>query len=134
MWVVGSSIIRHAFCYARSHDANLGIPNSAFWWQGYGGLSLKALVRKVTFLKHINEDGLPHVMIIHIGGNDIGQYPTKVLMAIFAKVIRALKDLFPSTTLAVSQITPRTTWRYSSNKRAMGNVRRRLNGFVKKPY
>ncbi|CAG2188093.1 unnamed protein product [Mytilus edulis] len=74
VWIVGSSIIKHAFGEARGRPGgvNLGLQRMGvnIWWQGKCGgkvLDMKQQIR--TMLKY--EDP-PTILVLHIGGNDIG--------------------------------------------------------------
>ncbi|KAK3105886.1 hypothetical protein FSP39_007913 [Pinctada imbricata] len=55
VWVVGSSIVKHAFVKARtSYDGvNMGLQrcNTTVWWQGQGGMRWNQLERKLTYLQ-----------------------------------------------------------------------------------
>uniref|UniRef100_A0A8W8NS92 Tyr recombinase domain-containing protein n=1 Tax=Magallana gigas TaxID=29159 RepID=A0A8W8NS92_MAGGI len=73
IWVLGSSIVKHAFCYARKsqYGANLELDrhNATIFWQGKGGMRVEEICSKVkTLLKVQNA---PHMLVIHCGGNNI---------------------------------------------------------------
>ena len=67
----GSSIIRRAFLLARSKQAgsSLGL-DVELWWQGYGGMTIKKLRRRIETLIQGVGGGLPNYLFLHIGGND----------------------------------------------------------------
>lgn len=99
-------------------------------WRGFGGLSLSCLEQKIRFLeKTASVD--PAIIIIHCGGNDIGMLKTISISNTIEKMFACFKLLFPFTKIVFSQILSRTHWRYSSNKTAMENARRRINSCVR---
>ncbi|XP_052787309.1 uncharacterized protein LOC128222374 [Mya arenaria] len=66
VWVVGSSIVRNASMHAWMSDPNLKMESCKLWWQGYVGLSIKEMERKINLLKRVNMCQ-PPAMIIAAG-------------------------------------------------------------------
>ncbi|CAG2196532.1 unnamed protein product [Mytilus edulis] len=129
VWIVGSSIIKHAFGEARGRPGgvNLGLQRMGvnIWWQGKCGgkvLDMKQQIR--TMLKY--EDP-PTILVLHIGGNDIGEKSSKTLCELIRKQFSWMRQLMLDTVFVWSQIIPRSSWRYSDNINAMEKCRMRVN-------
>ena len=127
---MGSSIIKHAFLTARSQPGgvNLGLSKDKFdiWWQGYSGLGLADLKKKLDTLSQVNEP--PNILLLHCGGNDIGRYNVLKIRQMLTEISCFLSQRFPNTRIVWSQILPRQTWRFSTNNAAMHRARQRING------
>ncbi|XP_056006915.1 uncharacterized protein LOC130050703 [Ostrea edulis] len=112
IWIIGLSIIKHAFCYARtsSYGANLELArhNATIFWQGKGGMRLEEIYPKVRRLLKVED--APHILVIHCGGNNIpmdkGAKSADLRFRLKA-VLKKLTALLPSTILIWSQILPR---------------------------
>ena len=72
----------------------------------------------------------PSLLIMHVGGNDIGKEDTKELCVKLKTLFNWLSQLMPNTTLAWSQILSRFKWRHSENLQAMETCRTRINNSV----
>ncbi|XP_052790158.1 uncharacterized protein LOC128224375 [Mya arenaria] len=129
VWVVGSSIVRNAFMHAWMSDPNLKMESCKLWWQGYGGLGIKEMERKINLLKRVNMCQPPAMIIMHCGGNDIGRIKISEFIKHFKMLVDNIGNILPGTIVVFSQILPRLTWRYSKNNIAMYNAKRRLNSF-----
>ena len=65
-------------CLADWHSTmgvNLGIEDIEILWQGYGGMGLESLTRKLDTLQGLSVD--PAMLIIHCGGNNLGKTDLK---------------------------------------------------------
>ncbi len=121
--------MRHAFVAARNRPGgiNLGLRFAEIWWQGYGGMSLLEVTKKLSTLKAFGEE--PDVIIIHCGGNDIGRVPLYKLRLCIDNILAYINKEF-RVSVVWSEILPRTAWRYSVNALAMEATRRRLNSYA----
>lgn len=132
--MVGSSIIKHAFSAARNSpggvDLSLSRLGVSVWWQGYSGLGLHGLLKKIAYLTKFA--AAPHFIIIHCGGNDIGKIPLWELRTFLQEVFSGLVKLLPQARIIWSQILPRKTWRYSVDNVAMRKCRVRINSAAAK--
>lgn len=126
---MGSSIIKHAFLAAmlRTGGINLGLERLGIkiWWQGYAGLKFTDLKKKVMYLTRLEE--APDFLVIHCGGNDLGDWSLAELIEYMSQSITSLAELLPKTKLVWSQILPRKSYRYSSDLEAMERNRKRFN-------
>lgn len=129
MWIVGSSIVKHAFVAARSRPGgiNLGLQRIgvSIWWQGRGGLVLSKMKQAIQTLLKFEDP--PHVIVIHVGGNDLGNENTYVLCDKLREFMSWLAKIMPTTVLVWSQMLPRSQWRNSKDLKAMEKSRVRVN-------
>ena len=129
---MGSSIVKNAFLHARhTYDGpNLNINRYGYtvWWQGKGGMKWRDLVPRLVFLS--NFESPPSVLVIHCGGNSIGQTPLVDLRAEIMCSLKQIKVMFPQTKIVWSQILPRSNWRYGKNKKALNQAAERINNFA----
>lgn len=132
VWLVGSSIIKHAFVHARKSvdGVNLGLERikSTIWWQGKSGMRICEIIPKVKHLLTLEEP--PQVLVFHCGGNDIGQNVSCVLGHDILKVIDCLRVLLPKSKFVWSQILPRLKYRNEIVHRSLNRTRVRLNSLV----
>ena len=114
IWVVGSSIVKKAFIYSRSTYAGtqLGLNR-----QGLGGMVWDELVPRIKYL--FNFEDSPSILVMHCGGNSIGQVPLLDLRNQIGSSLWEIQPLLLSTRQVWSQILPRSSWRYSSNNMAL---------------
>ncbi|XP_062572705.1 uncharacterized protein LOC134234656 [Saccostrea cucullata] len=132
IWIVGSSIIKWAFYYARkSFDGvDLGLKRRKYriFWQGKGGMKWFDLIPKIKLL--LRYESPPKILIIHCGGNDIGKIPLLQLRSNMCSTLKNLEELLPNTTIGWSNILPRISWRFSSNSKSQNLATVRLNNFM----
>jgi len=126
---VGSSIVRDAFLVARQRpdgvDLSLQRLGVRIFWQGRGGVKLLNLKRHIKLLMTLED--IPPYIVIHIGGNDIGETRLGFLVYRLKRFMSWLSSVMPHTQLIWSQVLPRENWRFSENKVAMEKTRKRLN-------
>ncbi|XP_071172171.1 uncharacterized protein [Mytilus edulis] len=100
IWVVGSSIVKHAFIEAkRSFDGcSLGLHRKSYrvWWQGKGGMKWGELVPRIKFLLQIESP--PKILVIHCGGNSIGAISLFDFRETLRSDIMKLHEMLPQTT------------------------------------
>ena len=132
VWVVGSSIVKNAFVHARqSYDGvHLGLKrrNVKVWWQGKGGMKWAEVLPRIKYL--LTFESPPKVLIIHCGGNSIGQVLSHKLRLQIKSGIIEISSLLPETKIVWSQILPRQIWRYSDNAKSMNLTAARINNFA----
>lgn len=112
---------------SRPDGVNLGMELTEIWWQGYGGMSLRDVTKKLGTLQKIGAD--PQVILLHCGGNDFGHIPVRQLRAFIDNIIQYINTHFKAK-IIWSEILPRRIWRYSSNNAAMEAVRKRFNSYA----
>lgn len=89
----------------------------------------KQVCPQVRTLLKIEEP--PSYLLIHCGGNDIGQGDTGVVLRKrIKKDLIYLHNLLPNTTIVWSQILPRLQWRGEVDHLAVERARVRLNSSI----
>ncbi|XP_033759311.1 uncharacterized protein LOC117341555, partial [Pecten maximus] len=132
IWIVGSSLVKRAFLHARRsfEGSQLGLSryHASVWWQGKGGLRWRELE---PFIRHLlTVEDIPQILVIHCGGNDIGQCVSCGLRHAIVKTLHKLMQLLPDTIFVWSQILPRLEWRNEIVHEAVERVRPRVNSKV----
>lgn len=129
---MGSSIIKNAFIKARQRPGgvSLGLQRLGvnIWWQGRSGLILSKIRQQMNVMMRLEDP--PDFIIIHIGGNDIGNIPVGYLQLQLKQFLNWVSEKLPHASLVFSQILPRSKWRYSKNNEKMEKCRLRLNSTV----
>ena len=132
MWIVGSSIIKYAFLEARQRPGGVNLSLQRLgvniWWQGRSGLTLSKLRNHIRTMMNLEDP--PNYILVHIGGNDLGNIRLGYLHYLLERFMSWLSVQLPETALIWSQILPRLKWRSSENTDAMDKGRRRLNSSI----
>lgn len=135
IWIVGSSIIKRAFCQTRHSifqtHLELERHRATIFWQGKGGMKWGEIMPKIKCLLKVEDP--PNFLVLHCGGNNIpgdkGEKSVDLRLKINNTLV-SLAKLLPDTVLVWSQILPRQHWRGGVDQEAMDMVRKRLNSFV----
>lgn len=89
----------------------------------------KHVIPKVQSL--LNFENPPSYLIIHCGGNDIGQDVKSVVVRNnIKKDLLKLHQLLPETVIVWSQVLPRVQWRGELDHFALERARERLNNCI----
>lgn len=132
IWIVGSSIIKYVFLQARQSSEgvhlNLQRHNGHIWWQGRSGLRCGQLRGFIAHLLTLEDS--PDILVLHAGGNDIGQIPLADLRLLIFRTLQQLRILLPCTKFIWSQILPRIRWRNELDHAALERVRLRINSYA----
>lgn len=134
VWIVGHSYIFWAQKRAadRIYSENLGLDPSLFCinWHGLRGVVWYDLIFELGRLYASSPP--PNILIVHLGGNDIGKLETYDL-------ISSMKDTFcflhlnsPNTVLVFSEIVPRLCWLQSVTFKPLEKVCKRINKALEK--
>ena len=74
----------------------------------------------------------PNILILHLGGNDIGQMRTLDLIFGIRDTIQILRESYPQLVIVFSEIVPRLRWLDAGVCRPFEKVRKRVNKAVEK--
>ena len=99
------------------------------YWVGMLGMSWINIVPIV--FRSIRCFEIPRALLLHVGGNDLGNYTTKELIKHLKFAIYVVNCMLPTTSFIFSTILSRRSWRYSSNCIAMENARKRVNRVIR---
>ncbi|XP_066534492.1 uncharacterized protein si:dkeyp-121d4.3 isoform X2 [Hoplias malabaricus] len=132
VWICGHSLVFWAEKRATSPEFGMQLgmdPNSVrIWWKGVQGMTWQQLLPQLLQLK--DNWPKPDVILIHLGGNDIGMTTTEAFLASVKKDLISMKSIFPECLLVWSDILPRRSWRHSNDSEAVDNTRMAINKSV----
>lgn len=134
VWIIGHSFVFWAKLRAASriYGSNIGLntDNYKVYWAGFRGM------RWVDFLEKISELmcslPAPDILVVHLGGNDLGLVKTLDLFFNIKHDFLLLKRQFPNLVIVFSEIIYRQLWSYDSSMLFLNKIRKRLNKFVAK--
>jgi lysophospholipase L1-like esterase len=119
---------RHLHTLNRHTGANLGMEKFGYsiTWIGMGGMKLKHLIHII--LGMVNLSGIPDIILIHCGANDVGEEPSGKLMYDMKVAFSSLKiEILPGCSIIFSEMLPRRTCRSSNSTHKMEKTRKRVN-------
>ncbi|XP_067318924.1 uncharacterized protein [Anolis sagrei] len=129
--VCGHSFIHWAERQARrgTFGQHLGLSTMAMVdWKGRRGLRWDGLI---PLLFNSGSCYPPDVLIIHLGGNDLGLLKGRALFLQALSDIQRIKEAWPQVCIAWSAIIPRPNWPNGDGKKLDG-ARKRVNKAIKK--
>ncbi|XP_077140620.1 uncharacterized protein LOC143805314 isoform X3 [Ranitomeya variabilis] len=134
VWILGHSFIHWAEWRARQRCYGLNLSMSAdlvrIFWFGIREQKWNSLMDQVTLI--YSKFPSPDVIIIHLGGNDIGKLATVGLLFLMKQNFLELRIMFPNTILIFSEIVPRLLWLKSEDLKFCEKIRKRLNRSMSK--
>ncbi|XP_021436008.2 uncharacterized protein LOC110502366 [Oncorhynchus mykiss] len=129
VWICGHSLIYWAEMRAKSPEIGMQLgmdPSSVrVWWKGTQGMTWAQLLPQLDQLKI--KWPSPDVVILHLGGNDLGTHNPEALLASVKKDLTSMRSIFPQCLLVWSDILPRISWRHTEDSDAVDNVRAAIN-------
>ncbi|RXN11627.1 hypothetical protein ROHU_010525 [Labeo rohita] len=110
--IVGHSFVKWAERRAEAAwEPNLGLRSTNVQWYGKGGMKWSQILPAVL------STGLrPDVLLIHVGGNDLGLQRSVDLLSSMKEDISALQKI-TSATVMFSSITERCVWRWGDGRK-----------------
>lgn len=124
----------HSFVYwGREHAAvrpvglQLGFPRSEVQvrWLGVRGLRWRRLLQEVQY--YVALDRAPDVLLLHLGGNDLGPRTSRELLRDIKLDLLRLWTAYPGILLVWSDIAARKVWRHARSPQALNRARGKLN-------
>lgn len=133
VWIIGSSIIRDAQDRAkqRTEGEHLGLRrlNGSVFWLAKPGMRLHDINSAVSQMLDIHKSP-PAIIVIHCGGNDIGQMPIHLINVNLKAIMSTLLIRLPKTLLVWSDILPRKLWRNEITHKKLEKCRQRTNSYI----
>ncbi|KAG9344493.1 hypothetical protein JZ751_011163 [Albula glossodonta] len=133
VWICGHSLVFWAEKRAKSpeYGMQLGMDPSRVrvWWKGMQGMTWDQLLPLLLKLKGNWPN--PDVIILHLGGNDLGKSDLRALLAAVKKDLTSLRSIFPRCLLVWSDILPRRSWRTTEDAEAVESFRALVNKKVR---
>ncbi|XP_060596125.1 uncharacterized protein LOC132750196 [Ruditapes philippinarum] len=130
VWVIGSSIIRDAYYYSIENKGhNLGL-DLKIVWDFRSGMKVQHLANTIQHLA-LKYMKYPDMLIIHCGGNDIGQTPLNEAELLAIRTLNDVHQLGIQNGFYIkivwSQILPRMFYRGERSHFKLNKARRRFN-------
>ncbi|XP_053548213.1 uncharacterized protein LOC128639960 [Bombina bombina] len=129
IWVVGHSYVYwaqvRAATLAKGTHLGFRYTEASVRWIGKRGMRWEELVSTIQQARQ--RWGRPDVMIIHLGGNDIGAYPLRELEESIKSVMGWLAITWQGVKIVWSNIISRLVWRNTDTQRAGYRARRKIN-------
>jgi hypothetical protein len=104
----------------RAAGANLGMEKFGYsiTWIGMGGMKWKHLIN--INLCMVNLSGIPDIILIQCGANDVGLEPSGKLMYDMKVAFSSLIiEILPGCSIIFSEMLPRRTCRFSNSTHKM---------------
>lgn len=134
LWLLGSSLIKRACDHTQRRPTgyNLRLENYGcrVVWIHMNGMKWHDVLNTVKGMLLVH--GYPSAIIIHCGGNDIGDVPLGLLLYNIKQTLSALiYEILPGIPLIWSSILPRLSWRHSPKSNKMEHTRKRINRAIR---
>lgn len=129
VWICGHSYVFWAEKRAleRSFGPQLGIPleDAELHWLGKSGMTWDQLTPTLLHTRRLL--GAPDILVVHLGGNDLGTASNLDIINRMKKDLGHLKQIFRNSILVWSNIVPRKVWNQEVPHKLMEKSRRRVN-------
>ncbi|XP_069803914.1 uncharacterized protein [Dendropsophus ebraccatus] len=129
VWIIGHSFIQRAaqraesYCY--SPNLSLSPELVTVYWMRIEGQHWDGLPNQLRL--KCAQYPQPDIIIIHLGGNDIGKEGTIDLLFLMKRDMVTIHQMFPNTKLVFSEIVPRLVWLQATHLKFCERIRKRLN-------
>ncbi|XP_053576082.1 uncharacterized protein LOC128665868 isoform X2 [Bombina bombina] len=129
IWIVGHSYVHLAAirAAASSGGQQLGFPSTkaSVRWLGRRGMRWHELP---TLLQDAHRRwGWPQIVVLHLGGNDVGEIPALELIRTIQADIAWLRTWCPGIRVGWSNMVARLYWRHLSSPGAGYRIRKKVN-------
>ncbi|XP_041417142.1 peroxisome proliferator-activated receptor gamma coactivator-related protein 1-like [Xenopus laevis] len=130
VWIIGHSFVFHAKKRAeeRPYGVNLGLENVNIVWMGVRGLKWDDMLP--IALQMSTRWGIPAIITVHLGGNDIGSFRSIDLIRNIKRDLAQLRFLFPDSCIVWSEVIPRLIW--LQDVRPLERCRKKVNFCISK--
>ncbi|XP_068100040.1 nuclear factor 7, ovary-like [Hyperolius riggenbachi] len=131
IWIFGQDLVTQAREQAKvasyGHDLGFGSEGFTVHWMGFEGMRWQELLPGLK--KKVSTMGTPNVLVIHLGGNDLGVINRLTLIEIMKKDLATLLSLYPDTAVVWSCVVPRAYWYRVPLERCRKNLNRNICRF-----
>ena len=125
LWIVGDSIVRHA------GDGNHQLRGAGVTvWKGLSGARWAGVTNRLS--RYLRTLDSPHVLILHLGTNDIFRTNLGNIRARILANINAIRQLLPDTQIIWSDILQRLAYRGEAARGAGNRSTRNLNSYARR--
>ncbi|XP_053159346.1 uncharacterized protein LOC128347973 isoform X2 [Hemicordylus capensis] len=129
--IYGHSYVFWASRRARqtSLGTQLGLAGAAqVEWMGRRGMLWDLFLPLLD--EYITAKGAPHILVVHLGGNDLGLLQGRALSLQAIKDFQGLAARWPEMQLVWSNLLPRTRWRGQGGPLCFNRARKKVNKAV----
>ena len=134
VWIIGDSYIHWAErrAWIRHLSNDLGVAAvERIKWDGTRGMRWAQLRQRLQHLALFNP--APKVILLHVGGNDLGLTKGVVLRRAIKDDIQSISEMYPNVKLIVSGLVPRMAWPRSEwPVPKVEKVRKYVNNFTRR--
>ena len=125
VWIIGDSYVRRGAQRAtETSSSNLGLDLRVCWF-GWGGLRWRGVLPFFSY--SLRGRAVPDVLLIHCGGNDLGDVPSVQLLTQMKEDLHQLHHRHPGMKIMLSQ---RRRWRAGANPVKMDKARKFVNSVM----
>nr|XP_009299120.1 uncharacterized protein LOC103910855 [Danio rerio] len=129
VWIIGDSYVRRGAQRAQETVGNnLGLPGAHISWFGWGGLRWKRLPK--YFQDLIKGRVVPDVLVLHCGGNDIGEVTSVLLVNSMKEDLLQMKLQHPDMKILFSSLTQRCWWKAGAKPAKLDKARKFVNSVM----
>ncbi|XP_069812933.1 uncharacterized protein [Dendropsophus ebraccatus] len=136
VWIFGHSYVARGARRAdvRPNGRQLGFSRdvAVLRWLGFSGMVWSRVLPELQ--RFVGLDRVPNVLVLHVGGNDLGVQPMRELVRDIKNDLFRIWTQYPGLITVWSDIVPRSTWRTARSverlNKARIKVNRAVSGFV----
>ncbi|XP_044155768.1 translation initiation factor IF-2-like isoform X3 [Bufo gargarizans] len=132
VWILGHSFVFWGALRAdvRQNGRQLGFDRGTaiVRWIGRRGMAWGSVLQEVH--RQARLDRVPDILVLHVGGNDLGVRPCRELIRDIRFDFLRLWSLFPSVVTVWSDIVPRKVWREARSVERLNKARIKLNRVI----
>ncbi|XP_075715673.1 uncharacterized protein LOC142750560 [Rhinoderma darwinii] len=132
VWLMGHSYVHWGALRAdvRPNGRQLRIPrqDAVVHWLGFRGMSWSRVLAE--FQTYARLDRVPEVLVLHVGGNDLGVRPFRELVRDTKHDMLCLWVSYPKLVIVWSDIVPRKHWRLARSVERVNKARIKVNRAV----
>ena len=134
VWIFGHSYV----CWgarrgdARPEGRQLGFSRqeACIRWLGVPGMLWERMLPEVQ--RFAQRDRPPDVLVLHVGGNDLGRRTMMDIMQDIKADVERLMVEFPGMVIVWSDMVARTTWRMARSVEGINRARKKINNEISK--
>ncbi|XP_076142465.1 uncharacterized protein LOC143124661 isoform X2 [Alosa pseudoharengus] len=109
VWICGHGLVAVARRMSMWPECGVQLGKMKGLWSGTQGMTWKELVAHLNRLR--NKWPLPHMLIIHLGGDDLNMRNTEDLLITIREELTRVRNLFPQCLIVWSDILPTCFWK-----------------------
>ncbi|XP_068100045.1 nuclear factor 7, brain-like isoform X2 [Hyperolius riggenbachi] len=126
IWIIGHALISQAEqqAQATTHDLGFGKDNYTVHWMAKAGMQWHELASELK--RKIANMGAPNILVVHLGGNDLGVLTTFYLIASINNVLLDISRRYRDTVVFWSCMVPRAEWFNTVLEKCRKNINRSI--------